>query len=82
METTIKHEIASCTGGDENASVTLFAYTDSGETQIVVRKTYLRRFNLQEYAKAMKLYEELNGAGKIVTLESIADVVTHRKSID
>lgn len=78
----IKHEISACYSGDGNSSVTLFAYPENGETEIVVMKSYLKRFNLREYTKAMKLFNELNSSGTIVDLQSIADVVTHRKSID
>lgn len=81
-EITIKHEISSCHGGDEESQIIFFAYPESGETQIVVRKTYSQRFNLQEYSEAMKLFNEINGSGKIVDLELISDIVTHRIRVD
>lgn len=81
-EVTIKHEITACVGADENSSVMLFAYPESGETQIVVRKSYSQRFKLHEYSEAMKLFDEINGAGRVVDLELIADIVTCRVHVD
>lgn len=79
--TTIKHEMAFCLGPEGDCAVTLFIYPDSEETEIVVRKSYLQRFKLREHKKAMKLFEELNGAGKIIDLDLLADIVKHRKAI-
>lgn len=79
--TTIRHEIASCDGSSGNSAVTLFAYPDSDETEIVVRCSYIERFNLRDYKKAMRLFDELNGSGRVVDLPLLADIVTHRVNV-
>lgn len=60
----IIHLLAEITSANENSKVELIADTKTGEAQIVVSQTIIKKFPVVQYDQAMKLYEEININGK------------------
>lgn len=59
----IKKDISSTTGSSECSRVYLIVDISSGESELVVEKTIIERYPVQEYEKVMSLYENLNRGG-------------------
>ena len=60
----IIHLLEESISGNENSKVELIADTKSGETQIVVSQTIIKRYSLFQYEEAMKLFNGINSNPK------------------
>jgi len=69
----IIHKICSSIGGGESSEVELVANTQTGETQLVIRKEIIERYPITDYEKVMRLYENLNRGGgrRVWSLEDL-----------
>jgi len=67
-------EIASQGGSDESARMYVYVTIHSGNAEVIIEKTVTQRMPIQDYEKAMDLYERLTcGNGrKVFTLEELA----------
>ena len=59
-ETHIIKEIASTGGTSESSRIYVIITVHSGKSEVVIEKTITKRMPVQEYNKAVDLYEKLN----------------------
>lgn len=74
-KTHIIKELGSTVGGGESSKIYAITNITSGKTEVVVEKTISQRFPVQEYEKAEKLYERLNGGNgrRVYTLDDLVE---------
>jgi len=59
----IINNIVSTHGSSESSEVYTITDIKTGETEIVISKTFTERYSIKEYPKVMELYEGLNRGG-------------------
>jgi hypothetical protein len=59
----IRKEIAKCVGSSEQSEVYLEVSTKTGESELVIKKTFSERYPVTKYDEVIKLYNRLNGGG-------------------
>lgn len=69
----LRKDIASVTGSGEQSEVYLEVDVKTGESELVIKKTILERYPVQDYDKVMDLHERLNAGGgrRVYSLEEL-----------
>lgn len=70
----IYKDLVSSGSGNESSRVYMSTDTHDGKSELIIEKTIIERYPVQEYEKVMDLYDRLNcGSGrKLWSLEEIA----------
>jgi signal recognition particle GTPase len=55
--------IVSTTGSSEGSEVYMIADVVSGQTELVITKSFTERYPITDYEKVMELYEKMNRGG-------------------
>jgi hypothetical protein len=69
----IVNQLCESFGSGESSKVELIADTETGKTELVIRKTITERYPITDYEKVMRLYENLNRCGgrRVWSLEDL-----------
>ena len=57
----IQQVLCSCIGSNESTKVTLHTDVNSGESSLIIEKTFTERVNVTEYDQVMSIYKKLTG---------------------